>query len=567
MPVAPSKAAPARSESIKSEFLGEITTDTLRKIRPAEEALRAASRVRSERVEEKAYEEAAQQASRQPAPTPNIPAADREGKRLDLARQDAAQAIGPYGPYGPPPPTRTPEASPSWHAWDSPGDASADTGIAVSTTHVVVTTRTTVGFFDRQGNRLRPPFQINELFGAGFMSALGVDRIFDSRSIYDPFRKRFWVATLANNGKPQTDPQAVAVVLMAVSRTENPMDGWYLHFWWSGWSVSDGHDYLALGISSKCFIQTNTAVGSDGWYHNIAFGNADAMAAGLNGEGWRLSGLTNPATGNLPDHVQPVSHHGQTDFLYLAGRDGNSIVAWQVLNPLRPNQAISTTAYPVQAFAGPPHAPQPDGALPVWFGQLGNWVLKAVWRANRLYVVTADARNWFGDGEAMTSIRVIRINLSPGPVSGNRVQIDRVFGCNNAFDDAATQRVYYGFPAIEVGKSGNMVIVYSRTGTTLSPEARISGWLASGADILPSRALKRGERPYKVSWAESWGVYPWADLAGATVDPVDDEHVWVATCYANSTADNNWAVWVGRVGLGSGSYAGGGVAAVGADLI
>lgn len=567
--VGPSKTSTSpRSEPFKSSVLGETTPEALRQARPAEETLRARVAERAQHVEQESYEDGRESAGDRrrgrdgAAPLPNVPALHREGMITDAKQQPVLSLQGVSAAAL----TRTPVASPSWHAFDSPGDASADTGIAVSSTHVVVTTRTTVGFFTKAGVRLREPFQINDLFGAAVMSGLGVTGIFDSRSIFDPFRKRFWVATLANNGKPPGDPASVHHVLMAVSRTENPMDGWFLHFWQSGWDATDNHDYLALGVSSKCFVQTNSAGNASGGYHNVCFGDAGAMAAGLNGNACRVSGLANSATGNIPDFVQPVSHHDHTSAgLLLAGRDGNNIVVWRVANPLAPGQAITDTAYPVAPFAVPQAAPQPGGVKPIWFGQLGNFILKAAHRGFRLYVVTNDARNWFGDAEAMTSIRVLRINTFPLP--GNRVEIDRVFGCNSGFDDKPTDRVYYGFPAIEVTSEGHMVMVYSRSGTTVSPEARISAWQASGPDVLPSRLLRKGEKPYQVSWADPWGVYPWADLAGASVDPADGRHVWVATCYATGAADNNWGVWVGRVGLGGTPYYGAGVAAVGMELV
>ena len=171
---------------------------------------------------------------------------------------------------------------------------------------------------------------------------------------------------------------------------------------------------------------------------------------------------------------------------------------------------------------------------------------KSVYRAGKIYAVANDAVNWFGDSEDMTSIRIVRVSVDPFQ---SKPSIDRVFGSNNAFDDNPDQRFYYGFPAIEVGKEENMVIVYVRSGVDAFPEIRFSAWYKNDGDILSSRRLKAGEKAYLEAGLAGWPNLPWADISGASVDPVDDSSVWIASCYTNSAADRNWGVWVGKVKL------------------
>ena len=105
----------------------------------------------------------------------------------------------------------------------------------------------------------------------------------------------------------------------------------------------------------------------------------------------------------------------------------------------------------------------------------------------------------------------------------------------------------YGWPVVDTNASGDIVVAYVRTGDTIDPEIRFSTWMQGEADIRPSRLLKAGENPYKLSWA-SPGPLPWADTGGISVDPFDDQAVWFAHCYADSHAtDGNYAIYVGKV--------------------
>ena len=327
----------ARRAAVTTDKLKRITQEQLRNIRPMKKAIRELNLYRELKTKKpKLYIPPPESRRSIPAALRKMPAIQREGAPLDLRRKPildfVREPIRKAGPrkkiLSPPPappgpePQRTPEAEISWHAYDSPGDASADTQLAVSSTHVVVTTRTTVAYFDKQGNVVKAPFWFGDLFGPAVMAGLKVNAVFDTRSIYDPYRKRFWVGSLGfqvDASGAETSPR-VRKVLMAVSVSENPMDGWWLHAWNSGAEESDNSDYLTLGIHEKCIIQSNTAVRADGsGYRSVCIYAADAMVQGKSGVGSRFTGLTNPNTGNEPDFVQPVSHHGPSPLLYLTG--------------------------------------------------------------------------------------------------------------------------------------------------------------------------------------------------------------------------------------------------------
>jgi len=90
--------------------------------------------------------------------------------------------------------------------------------------------------------------------------------------------------------------------------------------------------------------------------------------------------------------------------------------------------------------------------------------------------------------------------------------------------------------------------VYSRSGSTLFPEARYSAYFANEADIRHSRRLREGDAPYDIPF---WGgpVLPWGETAGAAPDPYDDEAVWMCHQYASQSPAplGNHELWVGKV--------------------
>jgi hypothetical protein len=475
----------------------------------------------------------------------DIPELSREGQLTENGEVVTEMKKG--GKY-----KQTQKPAVSFHAYDALGDASADTNMAVSSSHVVVTTRTDAAYFKRDGTVVKAAFSLSDFF-KNIMTSLGVNHIFDSRSIWDPFRKRFWIGTLAfkvDSKGNETSPKT-RYVLMAVSKSEDPTDGWWLHYWRSGEKLGDSSDYLVLAVHKDCIVASNNATrASDGTgYHNVCFYLAADMINGHSGSGWRFTGLTNPATGNTPDFVQPVMHHGSSPGLYLSGRDGDDLVVWKVKDPVSSSQSLSAfSPFNLGKLNSPQAAPQKGGSRKLWMQNPGNRIYKAVWRSGMIHVCLEDAVDWYKDGDALTSIRLGRFQLPDHPSPGWPKR-HRVFGCNNVFDDPTGSKFYYGFPGLEVGKEGDITLVYVRSGATGYPEVRYSVWMNDEDDIRPSRQLKAGEKAY--NWTAlkppQYAILPWADIAGICVDPTDDSSVWFATCFATSAKDNNWGTWVGQV--------------------
>lgn len=219
-------------------------------------------------------------------------------------------------------------------------------------------------------------------------------------------------------------------------------------------------------------------------------------------------------------------------------------------------QQITRIEVPVSPFGYLGTAFQAGSSQRIKMDNLGTDVLKAVYRDTWLYLTMNDAKEWFGDSQMLNSVRFVRLNVANYPNIVASGRIDRVFGANNAISDAPNDHMYYGWPALEVNRAGDVVIVYARSGTRLFPEVRYSAYLFTETDIRPSRLLKSGEDSYLLDYPDLTGdnELRWGDTAGASVDPTDDTAIWIAQAYASDERTyqvNNWAVWVGKIHVNS----------------
>jgi uncharacterized protein (TIGR03437 family) len=504
---------------------------------------------------------------------------------------------------------QSPEPITKWNALGGAegGGYPPDTQISASRTHVLVTANGVLGFYDKAGKQLQvigtgeffSPLNLDtelKKLNSQFVDADGIG-YFDLRTIYDPYRRRFWVGALAYNhaATKASDKDANGKCLFAperrrrltkfavgVSRTENPLDGWYL-YWWDA-VAGDGSaflgnaqrgnragyagDYPYLSVDQKYVYQYNWI--GDNYdcatrSNHLIFFPADALAQGVAGlpaghEFWDIPAATD-ANGKIDPVFQlaPAIHQDDSSSrtFFAAAYGSNQILVYALSNHLTANQKLDRSTVALSAnYNGAPEGPQKDSCVNLAYSNGGNSVMKSVYRDGFLTLTMQDAENWFGDGQLQTSIRLVRLPVSTYPTISPGQITDRRFGKNSSTDDAANARMYYGWPAHDVNAQNEVAIVYARTGNTIYPEARYSLYRfgAGETDIRPSRVIKLGESFYD-SGAKSLncpvpsgGATPttrWGDNAGASVDPFDDTAIWLAQAYA--TSNNNFKIAVGKV--------------------
>lgn len=471
---------------------------------------------------------------------------------------------------GPLPPTPAPTNN--WQAaLKGKGGFPADAQIAVSATHVIVTNRQRLRYYDKNGTALGSDMGSKAFFTAGInlTDAAGnpIDRFNDLRVIFDEYRNRFWVTACAGYSGAAGVPadKRRTFIPMAVSKTQNPLDGW-LFYWWDGaaqegqansqvWQPGDAPDYPIIGIDKLAVTITHSVDNNGSFrYWRVTLTPADPLANGQAQGGHQYWNLTNP-DGSKPWVIAPAVHHGSPKGgrAYWLGRQGSdSIVVWAITHPFDAARKLEKLAVKMPTpFSSAVDGKQKGSGKLIRFTNLGNAVMKAAFRNEVLHGVTNDARDWGGAGTARSSIHYVRLPVSewpsvPSPPAGGGV--DRIFGGGNPNEEIGGLK-YYGWAAVEANKDGNAIIGYARTGEQIYPEVRASAYMANESDIRPSRQVKAGDTfADNPNYPAANAVLPWGDTSGASVDPTDDKAIWIAQQYASTTAGNNgnYDIWVAR---------------------
>lgn len=422
---------------------------------------------------------------------------------------------------------------------------------------------------------------------------------YDMRVIYDDFRDRFWVVATARNPnwkkETATLKQRIArrsKVALAVSRTADPRDGFYL-YWWNGviddgacatlgsppgppaacpnstYQPGDASDYPSIGISKDFFTQTigvvNVNPHDSNWpvsvdkYALVNVFDADKLAnGGCNSPcGWAYWNFGYPGTNTVVKGiVQPAVQHGavQNDFATMASTQGDKTLWVWGFTKQEGTFAppLHGAAIQLKKWAGPTNPNQPPkGSVtspsPISFGNLGNLVTKAATRNGLMYATWQDCSVWFdGQSPCSASIRLVKVNpglaltvdVPTGPI------IDRTFGFHT-LGEGDNEVISYGVPAVEVNKHSDAVVVYERVGGTDTwPEARYSAYMSGEPDIRPSALLQVGARPLGGNANPDDPTKPIgnADTGGASVDPVGKEAIWVTHVFSNSSGQYRMAV-------------------------
>jgi hypothetical protein len=466
----------------------------------------------------------------------------------------------------------TPAPKKSWQATlQGKGGFPADAQIAVSSTHVIITNRQRMRYYDKNGNALGNDIGSTAFFTAGLnlkdAANNPIDRFNDLRIIFDSYRKRFWVTAYAGFSGAANVPVAKRryYIPMAVSKTQNPLDGWFFYYTDGAaqqgqansqiWQAGDAPDYPIIGID-KLAVTITHAVNrvNSGGYWRVFFFPADSFAAGQFQSGWQFWDLKNP-DGNDPGIIAPAVHHGvpSSGRAFWLGRQGSDqIVVWAITHPFDAARNVKAVAVKIpNGFSNPVNGQQKGSTKVIKFTNLGTNVMKAAYRNGFLHLVTNDAHDWGAIGKVRTSIHYVRLPVSswpdiPAPPGAQGV--DRVFGGGNP-NEEITGLKHYGWAAVEANKNGDAIIGYARTGEKVYPEVRASAYMASEGDIRPSRQVKAGDKSAdNPNYPNANDILPWGDTSGASVDPSDDTAIWIAQEYASTTASNNgnYDIWVAK---------------------
>ena len=460
--------------------------------------------------------------------------------------------------------------------------------------------------------------------GVTIANGFGIDDYHDNRVLYDPYRDRFWIVSFGQSGKLRiyierlstgsrpcvdyfsSDPASTncgeqvlwqypafgtarrGYLVVAVSKTSDPRDGFYL-YWWDG-DIKDGTcdtledsdlsdsaktpchdvlkfgwqgpDYPTIGITDKHLLVANVtgykdpsktgndttsaaawisctdpACGAHSYEHGV-IAPADALAAGLPTDcgvtvcppamGWHFAAYheLHPVTGR---GLRPVTAHdhvpfGLPLFANIFGETDAPRVIVWAFDILDPNHAFIRLSVDVAGYTSPN-----------FFG-----IMNAVFR-NQEFYTTWDSKDDLG----YRVIRLVRFDLLD---PANPQFIDETFGGYNVIDDNPLVRVHYLFPSVDVNKDGTIALVYNRfladnNANPLAQEVRYSVRSRDPGQfptlVRPSRLIKAGELTAT--------DYIGPDTVGIGVDPFDDRGIWMAHIYADAEDSRNQRIAVARV--------------------
>ncbi len=356
-----------------------------------------------------------------------------------------------------------------------------------------------------------------------------VQEFYDTRILWDPVRKRFWIESAVRNHlwfctptatERCTNPKHSATqprrfIAVAVSRTEDPRQGFHRYVLvdeYSDWPKIGVHDhYLLLGHRSS---------------PNLYVFDADKLAAGNPDHGpvrlAKLDGRSFPGA----TLIDEVNHHGPSgDVTYLVGTDGSDhLTVFGLQNPDPTRAAVP------RVIAGPRLS---TGV------KLGSFQNNAVYRDGRIYVTRDECTPGY-DHCGPRRIHVLRI---PATASGSSIvaSTDPARGFLDALvggrepDDAPDDVADYVMPALDVNAAGDVVVGYARRSfkmrTEVPFELRYSIVYHGETSARPSVLVRRG------TWMGTPDVddngKAGIDLGGAQTDPADDHTVWISHAVAD----------------------------------
>ncbi|HET7012784.1 MAG TPA: hypothetical protein VFI65_02665 [Streptosporangiaceae bacterium] len=409
-----------------------------------------------------------------------------------------------------------------------------DVQVAASHTHICVTARDALACYDKAGDLvglgqgLAPQvISANAFFTASGITVQapfdgGNDPIKDGRILFDTHTNRFYMFFQERGTTPR--------LLIAVSRSEDPADGWYT---WADVTTQlntpngtlNGHDYDFIGdnahwllVSSDmlpCGPNVNGAWQCDNSKRimvNFMY-NARQLARGDLSQRvtWYLNDGANHTTVPVADNFTGPNNDANS---YWVERDGSNVIFYKVTPQLKFSTALAQLPNDSNEVDGPTASNEPSGQI-LEYALIGNSYRNAVKLGDFIAAVSDDSTTWSGQSSPNFAPRLDEFNIKnavweadfdPGNATV-AVSKDRIFG-RNSTGDPANEVFDYGDPGIAINGHGDIGVGELRSNPSTFPEFRASLWQDGRPDIFPSKLL-----------FSSAGVLCSIHMSGAAMDP------------------------------------------------
>jgi len=224
--------------------------------------------------------------------------------------------------------------------------------------------------------------------------------------------------------------------------------------------------------------------------------------------------------------IQPCHTFGAPQVEYLLNSSfpqGRALTIWQITNPTAP--AITRSQIPISPYSLPPNGDQSGGAAPLNTGDVR--IQHAVFRGDSIWTALSTTRSWGGQNRA--SIHWVQLRAA-----ANTLVQEGVYGVRDA---------HYFYPAICPDNNGNMIMVFSRAGSSEFGSIGYTGRRSTDplGLLQPSTLLKAGAASYE--HLDDQNRNRWGDYNGIAADPVNPRAIWMYSEFV--TAVNTWGTWVG----------------------
>ena len=508
--------------------------------------------------------------------------------------------------------------------WKAAGIARQDAMLAVSATHVVVKVAHQIAFFAKDGKPLGPVLtdeafyetlngltwdaqhdMLPQKLPAGIVNSevakgLSNEKYYgDPRILFDTYRRRFWVISTHNawnrtvactidmtNTYSQDCIDAIQsyprmMIAIAVSKSENPLDGWHTYKIPAtpldkngNPNLDHGADFPMIGIDRRAFYVTiNVGTRNKSSDHSsndidsksfVSIMDADKLANGTNdskivansfmaGEGTIVPPV---CIGDQTIHIQNPNDILTTEITsFVRINDENSCSIFDLRSPLfSPFAHIEltyghdikfSTGYEgkfgdvlmleknITDFKNSDGTPiYPNG----WRVGIGNIATSVVSRNGNVYV-TSYASMMTPDSayHVVGRLSVFKITATPQQVQYTQT-VDQIIGPRRS-DDPQGRYFDYTYPACAVNQYGDAGIVSMRTHPDTYPELRASAYSVAEGTMSESLLIRAGQ-----SAADPDGF---RDCFAAVIDPDNDASIWVIGQTAG--ANNVLECWVGQI--------------------
>ena len=401
--------------------------------------------------------------------------------------------------------------------------APPDTNGAIGSNNFVEFINGGYAVYDRNG--ARSAFTTDSQFwrNAGVSAALVNQGLSDTRVKYDPGSQRWFAAEITTSSVSNS-------VLLAVSKTSNPLDGWNS----TSYNVAGGstfNDYPTLNIDANAvYIGSNDFTSSSGSFKGVTLSSIPKSSllgvapttAGIatftqanSAMGFTPQGITNYGTGYTGSKVIAVS---ATAF--------NKVQVTAINNTAAAGATLGATQVITVAHDGNGTlARQPNGSRII--DTLDDRISGTVQQVgNRIY-----ATNAFNDGNQGS-------NTAPGFNSVHWMVIDATTGAllqEGLLQDASHD---YFQPSIAANENGDVVIGYNKSGANMNISSfaaighTAAGVLSFTDDVLLATSAVG-------NYTDGFNSPPsrWGDYSATMVDPTDSNVFWTIQELASDSSN------------------------------